>query len=160
MRQGLLPFLVCRTGPEAHSSTVHAHRSEFRVGWAQRVVAILLLCDWPAVQVLDDGQEYALGVLELPLCQILPFADLTLEQRFQLDHSGLDSLISMRLVLRVNLPLSSPPRGRDRALCKVDGPNTKYLLYVGKKLGDGFLFSVVLEYYEPLPLQVLPLSFF
>ncbi|KAM7063454.1 extended synaptotagmin-3 [Molossus nigricans] len=52
------------------------------------------------LKVLDDDQEYALGVLELPLCQILPYPDLTLEQRFQLDHSGLDSLISMRLVLR------------------------------------------------------------
>lgn len=41
-------------------------------------------------------------MLEFPLCQILPYADLTLEQRFQLDHSGLDSLISMRLVLRVS----------------------------------------------------------
>lgn len=54
-------------------------------------------------QVLDDDLECALGVLEFPLCQILPCADLTLEQRFQLDHSGLDSLISMRLVLRVNV---------------------------------------------------------
>lgn len=53
--------------------------------------------------MLDDDQECALGVLEFPLCQLLPYADLTLEQRFQLDHSGLDSLISMRLVLRVNL---------------------------------------------------------
>ncbi|XP_059018717.1 extended synaptotagmin-3 isoform X2 [Mustela lutreola] len=52
------------------------------------------------LKVLDDDQEYALGVLEIPLCQILPYTDLTLEQRFQLDHSGLDSLISMRLVLR------------------------------------------------------------
>uniref|UniRef100_A0A673TKX3 Extended synaptotagmin-3 n=1 Tax=Suricata suricatta TaxID=37032 RepID=A0A673TKX3_SURSU len=52
------------------------------------------------LKVLDDDQECALGVLELPLCQILPYTDLTLEQRFQLDHSGLDSLISMRLVLR------------------------------------------------------------
>nr|XP_058921150.1 extended synaptotagmin-3 isoform X4 [Kogia breviceps] len=52
------------------------------------------------LKVLDDDQECALGVLEFPLCQILPYADLTLEQRFQLDHSGLDSLISMRLVLR------------------------------------------------------------
>uniref|UniRef100_A0A7N5JCC3 Extended synaptotagmin 3 n=1 Tax=Ailuropoda melanoleuca TaxID=9646 RepID=A0A7N5JCC3_AILME len=52
------------------------------------------------VKVLDDDQECALGVLELPLCRILPYADLTLEQCFQLDHSGLDSLISMRLVLR------------------------------------------------------------
>ncbi|ELK16701.1 Extended synaptotagmin-3 [Pteropus alecto] len=52
------------------------------------------------LKVLDDDHECALGVLELPLCQVLPCADLTLEQRFQLDHSGLDSLISMRLVLR------------------------------------------------------------
>ncbi|KAB0405450.1 hypothetical protein E2I00_004792, partial [Balaenoptera physalus] len=52
------------------------------------------------LKVLDDDQECALGVLEFPLCQILPCADLTLEQHFQLDHSGLDSLISMRLVLR------------------------------------------------------------
>lgn len=128
---------------------------------------ILLFCAWPTAQVLDDDQEYALGVLELPLCQILPYADLTLEQRFQLDHSGLDSLISMRLVLRVNLslcPLSPPPAAHSEEgaepWCKVDGPNTKYLLYVGKKLGDGFLFSIVLEYYQPLPLQVLPLPFF
>lgn len=54
-------------------------------------------------QVLDDELECALGVLEFPLCQILPCADLTLEQCFQLDHSGLDSLLSMRLVLRVNI---------------------------------------------------------
>lgn len=73
------------------------------------VVVILLSCDWPTAQVLDDDQECALGVLELPLCQILPYADLTLEQRFQLDHSGLDSLISMRLVLRVNLSLLPTP---------------------------------------------------
>ncbi|XP_058408227.1 extended synaptotagmin-3 isoform X2 [Diceros bicornis minor] len=52
------------------------------------------------LKVLDDDQECALGVLEVPLCEILPYADLTLEQRFQLDHSGLESLISMRLVLR------------------------------------------------------------
>ncbi|XP_059955602.1 extended synaptotagmin-3 isoform X2 [Mesoplodon densirostris] len=53
------------------------------------------------LKVLDDDRECALGVLEIPLCQILPHADLTLEQHFQLDESGLDSLISMRLVLRL-----------------------------------------------------------
>ncbi|XP_040860235.1 extended synaptotagmin-3 isoform X2 [Ochotona curzoniae] len=52
------------------------------------------------LKVLDDAQECALGVLDIPVCQVLPYADLTLEQRFQLDHSGLDSLVSMRLVLR------------------------------------------------------------
>lgn len=66
-------------------------------------LALPWFCDCPTVQVLDDDLECALGVLEFPLCQILPCADLTLEQRFQLDHSGLDSLISMRLVLRVNV---------------------------------------------------------
>lgn len=77
---------------------------------------ILLFCDWPTAQVLDDTQECALGVLEFPLCQILPYTDLTLEQRFQLDHSGLDSLISMRLVLRVNASFGSPGWVRGGAL--------------------------------------------
>lgn len=43
---------------------------------------------------------------------MLPCTDLTLEQRFQLDHSGLDSLISMRLVLRVPLTLVAPLGGQ------------------------------------------------
>lgn len=77
---------------------------------------------WPTAQVLDDDLECALGVLEFPLCQILPCADLTLEQRFQLDHSGLDSLISMKLVLRVTIScLSGWGWGRT-------GPSTEHLL--------------------------------
>lgn len=103
-------------------------------------MVILLFCDWPAAQVLDDDHECALGVLEFPLCQVLPCADLTLEQRFQLDHSGLDSLISMRLVLRVTL--SPWPQGRQQVALwlwsKVDCPGTKYLLYIRKKLGHVF----------------------
>ena len=97
-------------------------------------MVIILFCDWPIAQVLDDDQECALGVLEFPLCQILPHADLTLEQRFQLDHSGLDSLISMRLVLRVNL--SPFPQGGQGVVC----PSTKYLPCVAKKFRDGFIF--------------------
>ncbi|XP_032766074.1 extended synaptotagmin-3 [Rattus rattus] len=69
------------------------------------------------IKVLDDELECALGVLEFPLCQILPCADLTLEQCFQLDHSGLDSLLSMRLVLRFlhveERELGSPYTGPD-----------------------------------------------
>lgn len=69
------------------------------------------------LKVLDDELECALGVLEFPLCRILPCADLTLEQCFQLDHSGLDSLISMRLVLRFlrveGRELGSPYTGPD-----------------------------------------------
>lgn len=101
-----------------------------------------LVCDWPTAQVLDDDQEYALGVLELPLCQILPYPDLTLEQRFQLDHSGLDSLISMRLVLRVNLFSLPPGEAGGGALGQGGLPQTKYLLYVGKKLRDRFIFFI------------------
>ncbi|XP_044522614.1 extended synaptotagmin-3 [Gracilinanus agilis] len=52
------------------------------------------------LKVIDDDQECALGILELPLVQILTYSDMTIEQRFQLDCSGLDSLISMKLVLR------------------------------------------------------------
>ncbi|XP_051841585.1 extended synaptotagmin-3 [Antechinus flavipes] len=52
------------------------------------------------LKVIDDDQECALGILELPLGQILTYSDMTIEQRFQLDCSGLDSLISMKLVLR------------------------------------------------------------
>lgn len=94
---------------------------------------MLLFCGWPTTQVLDDDQEYALGVLELPLCQILPYADLTLEQRFQLDHSGLDSLISMRLVLRVNLFPGPPGEAGGRALA----------LEQGRLLEDGFVLLTI-----------------
>lgn len=72
--------------------------------------------------MLDDELEYALGLLEFPLSQLLPCADLTLEQCFQLDHSGLDSLISMRLVLRVN---SSRLGGRGWGRT---GPSTEHRL--------------------------------
>ncbi|GAB1294565.1 Extended synaptotagmin-3 [Apodemus speciosus] len=69
------------------------------------------------LKVLDDELECALGVLEFPLSQLVPCADLTLEQCFQLDHSGLDSLISMRLVLRFlrveGRELGSPYTGPD-----------------------------------------------
>lgn len=76
--------------------------------------------------MLDDDQECALGVLDLPLCQMLPCADLTLEQRFQLDHSGLDSLISMRLVLRVTVP-SAPRGGRGGLAGEKPGMESQFL---------------------------------
>ncbi|XP_043853610.1 extended synaptotagmin-3 [Dromiciops gliroides] len=52
------------------------------------------------LKVIDDDHECALGILEIPLVQILTYPDMTIEQQFQLDCSGLDSLISMKVVLR------------------------------------------------------------
>lgn len=87
--------------------------------------------------MLDDELECALGVLRFPLSQILPCADLTLEQRFQLDHSGLDSLISMRLVLRVSVScLSGCGWGGI-------GPNTEHLLNAKARREDyAFVYSL------------------
>lgn len=111
-----------------------------REWWWWVWVLVLLFCDWPTAQVLDDDQEYALGVLEIPLCQILPYTDLTLEQRFQLDHSGLDSLISMRLVLRVTIS-SCSLCSMALAMDKADYLRTKYLLFA-EKLGNRTIFFI------------------
>ncbi|XP_039074126.1 extended synaptotagmin-3 [Hyaena hyaena] len=94
-------YVKLSVGKKTHMSKTCPHTKD--PVWSQ--VFSFFVCDVATeelrLKVLDDGQECALGVLEFPLCQILPYTDLTLEQRFQLDHSGLDSLISMRLVLRL-----------------------------------------------------------
>ncbi|XP_073088491.1 extended synaptotagmin-3-like isoform X6 [Manis javanica] len=51
-----------------------------------------------------------------PCARCSPCTDLTLEQRFRLDHSGLDSLISMRLALR-RRGAQAAGAGRDSARC-------------------------------------------
>ncbi|XP_037700076.1 extended synaptotagmin-3 isoform X1 [Choloepus didactylus] len=93
-------YVRLSVGKKTHTSKICPHSKD--PVWNQVFSFFLhnVAAEQLHLKVLDDNQEYALGVLELPLCQILPSADLTLEQRFQLDHSGLDSLISMRLVLR------------------------------------------------------------
>lgn len=122
----------------------------------------LLFCDWPIAQVLDDDRECALGVLEFPLCRLLPCADLTLEQRFQLDHSGLDSLISMRLVLRVNCSPGPPEEARGGALAwsKVHAPALRPWSKPGRCQEMDSYFLSILEYCQPLSLQILPLPVF
>uniref|UniRef100_A0A4W3HDW2 C2 domain-containing protein n=1 Tax=Callorhinchus milii TaxID=7868 RepID=A0A4W3HDW2_CALMI len=61
-----------------------------------------LLTDQDKIYTIKDkGKECVLGTLDIPLYQVLAAPDMTLNQRFQLEHSGPNSLIKMKLVLRV-----------------------------------------------------------
>ncbi|XP_068123727.1 extended synaptotagmin-1 [Hyperolius riggenbachi] len=53
------------------------------------------------IQVKDDDRQFTLGSLSVPLGRILSADHLTLDQWFQLDHSGLRSRIYMKLVMRI-----------------------------------------------------------
>ncbi|KAM8976014.1 extended synaptotagmin-1 [Pelodytes ibericus] len=53
------------------------------------------------IQVKDDDRQHSLGSLSLPLGRILCADHLTLDQWFQLDHSGPRSRIYMKLVMRI-----------------------------------------------------------
>ncbi|XP_029442433.1 extended synaptotagmin-3-like, partial [Rhinatrema bivittatum] len=53
------------------------------------------------IEVKDDERQCALGILDIPLHRILKDTDLTLDQKFQLENSGPDSFIKMKLVLRI-----------------------------------------------------------
>ncbi|EMP38333.1 Extended synaptotagmin-3, partial [Chelonia mydas] len=52
------------------------------------------------LEIKDKDQENALGTLVVSLSHLLKDSEMTLDQKFQLDHSGLDSFIKMKLVLR------------------------------------------------------------
>ncbi|KAM6222469.1 extended synaptotagmin-3 [Rhynchocyon petersi] len=93
-------YVKLSIGKKTHTSKTCHHSKDPVWGQAFSFFVQNVAAEQLHLKVLDDDQEYALGVLEFPLCQILSCVDLTLEQRFQLDQSGLDSLISMRLVLR------------------------------------------------------------
>ncbi|KAG8510236.1 Extended synaptotagmin-1, partial [Galemys pyrenaicus] len=53
------------------------------------------------VQVKDDSRALTLGALTLPLARLLTASELTLDQWFQLNSSGLNSRLYMKLVMRV-----------------------------------------------------------
>lgn len=65
-----------------------------------------LLTKTSCLQIKDDDRENALGTLVVSMSQVLKEPEMTLDQRFQLDHSSPDSFIKMKLVLRVSCPLS------------------------------------------------------
>ncbi|XP_010563479.1 PREDICTED: extended synaptotagmin-1 [Haliaeetus leucocephalus] len=63
------------------------------------------------IQVKDDPRQSSLGSLSLPLARLLNSPELTLDQPFQLQHSGPGSRLYMKLVLRW-LPLEEVKSGR------------------------------------------------
>ncbi|XP_077176430.1 extended synaptotagmin-3 [Paroedura picta] len=52
------------------------------------------------LEIKDKDRENALGILVFSLANLLRNPEMTHEQKFQLDHSGSDSFIKMKLVLR------------------------------------------------------------
>uniref|UniRef100_A0A8C3A7W4 Extended synaptotagmin-like protein 3 n=1 Tax=Cyclopterus lumpus TaxID=8103 RepID=A0A8C3A7W4_CYCLU len=59
------------------------------------------------VQVLNE-KKTELGVLRLPLSRLLTTSDMTLDQRFQLERSGVNSQIKLKATLRI-LSIEKPP---------------------------------------------------
>ncbi|XP_048693593.1 extended synaptotagmin-2 isoform X3 [Caretta caretta] len=64
------------------------------------------------VEVKDEQHQCSLGNFKLPLSQLLASEDLTMHQRFQLNNSGPNSTINMKMALRV-LSLEKPERSPD-----------------------------------------------
>lgn len=52
-------------------------------------------------QVRDEQHQCCLGSLKVPLSQLLSCEDMTVSQRFQLNSSGPNSSLNMKLALRV-----------------------------------------------------------
>uniref|UniRef100_UPI00398E3788 extended synaptotagmin-3-like n=1 Tax=Pristiophorus japonicus TaxID=55135 RepID=UPI00398E3788 len=53
------------------------------------------------IEIKDKDRECALGILTVPFYHLLKASDMTLDQRFPLEHSGPSSLIKLKLVLRM-----------------------------------------------------------
>uniref|UniRef100_A0A3P9CHM9 Extended synaptotagmin-like protein 3 n=1 Tax=Maylandia zebra TaxID=106582 RepID=A0A3P9CHM9_9CICH len=60
------------------------------------------------VQVKEPEKKNLVGVLSLPLSHLLRTSNLTLDQRFMLEHSGANSQIKLKATLRI-LNLEEPP---------------------------------------------------
>ncbi|XP_074514237.1 extended synaptotagmin-3 [Sebastes fasciatus] len=61
-----------------------------------------------SLQVKQHEKKDQLGVLSLPLSRLLNTSDMTLDQRFLLEHSGANSQIKLKATLRV-LTMEKPP---------------------------------------------------
>ncbi|XP_067891245.1 extended synaptotagmin-3-like [Heterodontus francisci] len=54
-----------------------------------------------SMEIKDKDQECALGILTIPFYRLLKASDMTLDERFLLEHSGPNSRIKLKLVLRI-----------------------------------------------------------
>ncbi|XP_041056368.1 extended synaptotagmin-3-like isoform X1 [Carcharodon carcharias] len=54
-----------------------------------------------SIEIKDKDRECALGILTVPFYHLLKASDMTLDQRFPLEHSGPNSLIKLKMVLRI-----------------------------------------------------------
>uniref|UniRef100_UPI00398F4EE9 extended synaptotagmin-1 n=1 Tax=Pristiophorus japonicus TaxID=55135 RepID=UPI00398F4EE9 len=77
------------------------------------------------IQVKDDDRELSLGTLSLPLSQLLRSPAMSFDQWFPLEHSGRNSQIYLKILMRVLIPdavdLEKIPRTRKSTLEKMQG---------------------------------------
>ncbi|XP_058050618.1 extended synaptotagmin-3 isoform X1 [Ahaetulla prasina] len=74
------------------------------------------------LEIKDKEKENALGTLVISLARLLKNPEMTLEQNFQLDHSGVDSSIKLKIVLRaldIEVPVSENTNNGSNALNQV-----------------------------------------
>ncbi|KAH0621338.1 hypothetical protein JD844_022498 [Phrynosoma platyrhinos] len=80
------------------------------------------------LEIKDKDRENALGTLVLSLAHLLKYPEMTIEQNFQLDHSGVDSCIKLKVVLRaldIEKPDPETTYTGANALKKVPIPTTE-----------------------------------
>ncbi|NWQ75382.1 ESYT3 protein, partial [Columbina picui] len=84
------------------------------------------------VEIKDKDRDSALGTSVVCLSHLLKDPNMTLDQRFQLDHSSSDSFIKMKLVLRaLNVEEPDPQRVKAGVSALKQGP-----VYVMEKGGN------------------------
>ncbi|NXI51593.1 ESYT3 protein, partial [Chloroceryle aenea] len=75
------------------------------------------------VEIKDKDRDNALGTAVVCLSHLLKDPNMTLDQRFQLDHSSSDSFIKMKLVLRaLNVEEPDPQRAKAGVSASKQGP--------------------------------------
>ncbi|KAF1382308.1 hypothetical protein PFLUV_G00142410 [Perca fluviatilis] len=62
------------------------------------------------VQVKESEKKTQLGVLNLPLARLLNISDMTIDQRFPLERSGVNSQIKLKATLRILAVEKRPPK--------------------------------------------------
>uniref|UniRef100_A0A8C8SQM5 Extended synaptotagmin 3 n=1 Tax=Pelusios castaneus TaxID=367368 RepID=A0A8C8SQM5_9SAUR len=95
------PYVLLTVGNKTQKSKTCNFRKD--PVWGQAFAFFVHSADSQSLhlEIKDKHQENALGTLVVSLSHLLKNSEMTLDQRFQLDHSGLDSSIKMKLVLRV-----------------------------------------------------------